>query len=155
MTFNYLADHKNFIPIIAKWYFDEWGHLMKDQNLEQATENLKIYLNSDKIPLMILAIKNDEPVGVAQLKYREMKIYPEKEHWLGGVFVPKKHRGKGIASQVVQQIIDKAIELNVQVLHLQTENLNGGLYRKMGWLSIEQVYYDKVDVLVMKKILNK
>lgn len=154
MEFEYLAKNKNFIPTVAKWYFDEWGHLSKINTLDKSIENVKTYLNKDKIPLMILAIENGEPTGVAQLKYQEMSIYPEKEHWLGGVYVPNSHRGKGIATQVVQKIIDKAKDMNVQTLFLQTENLTGGLYQKMGWIPIEQVYYDGVDVLVMRKNLN-
>jgi len=155
MKFEYLADNKNQIPTIAKWYFEEWGHLGGVNTLEKSVENLQVYLNKGKIPLMVLAIENGEAIGVAQLKYREMTIYPEKEHWLGGVYVPSEHRGKGIASQVVQQIIDNAKKLNVRTLYLQTENLNGGLYRKMGWTPIEQVVYENVDVLIMEKNLNQ
>ena len=153
MKFEYLADNIDFLPTVANWYFEEWGDLLKDQNPEEGIERLRAYLNKDSIPLMLVAIENGNPVGVAQLKYREMTIYPEKEHWLGGVYVSSKSRGKGIAKQVVQGIIDIAKTLNVETLYLQTENLNGGLYRKMGWTPIEQINYNGVDVLVMKKKL--
>lgn len=153
MKLEYLADNTDFLPTIAKWYHEEWGHLLGDQNAEDGIEKLRVYLNKDKIPLMLVAVEKGKPVGVAQLKYREMSIYPEKTHWLGGVYVSSENRGKNIATQVVQGIIDIAKTLNVETLYLQTENLNGGLYRKMGWEPIEQVHYGGADVLVMEKNL--
>ena len=127
------------------------GYLYKDKTLAKEIEKLQSYLNKDKIPLILLAIDNDEILGVAQLKYHEMSIYPDKTHWLGGVYVSKKHRGKGIAEQIILEIIAKAKELNVRKLYFQTENLSGGLYRRMGWMPIEKVVYHGVNVLVMEK----
>ncbi|MFT7606812.1 MAG: GNAT superfamily N-acetyltransferase, partial [Saprospiraceae bacterium] len=87
----------------------------------------------------------------AQLKYHEMSIYPDKENWLGGVYVSKNYRGKGIARQIIQKLIVIAGNLNIKKLYLQTENLDGGLYQRMGWKPIEQVNYHNIDVLVMER----
>jgi len=100
---------------------------------------------------MIVAKDGEEILGTAQLKFREMSIYPKKEHWLGGVYVAKAHRGKGIAEQIILEIIVQARKLDVRTLYLQTENLTGGLYRRMGWRPVEQVYFDGRDVLVLEK----
>ena len=155
MKIEYLADNKNLLPTIAKWYFEEWGYLNKEKTLESEIKNLQAYLNKDKIPLIMLAIADGELLGVAQLKYHEMSIYPEKTHWLGGVYVAKKHRGKGIAKQIILEIIRIAENLHVETLYLQTENLSGGLYHQMGWLPVEQVNYHGVNVLVMEKNIRE
>ena len=81
---------------------------------------------------MVLALEKDAVLGVAQLKYREMDIYPEKEHWLGGVYASEKFRRKKIAENIIVRLIDIAKALGVKTLYLQTENLNGGLYRRLG-----------------------
>ena len=94
MELKYLADKKEVIPLLAQWYFDEWGYIEKGNTLNKVTEKLYDYLNTDKIPLIVVAVEGAEVLGAAQLKYREMDIYPEKEHWLGGVYVSKKHRGQ-------------------------------------------------------------
>ena len=151
MKFEYLADNKNLIPIIANWYFEEWGYLTKGKTLDNEIENLQVYLNKDRIPFILLAIDNNELLGAAQLKYHEMSIYPDKDHWLGGVYVSKKHRGNGVARKIIQELLLIAKKMNVKTLYLQTQNLNGGLYSKMGWLPIEQVNYRNIDVLVMEK----
>ena len=150
MELEYLADHEKAIPIIADWYYSEWGHLENDNSIEKVTNKLHSYLNRNKIPLIILAIEGDNIWGVSQLKYHEMDIYPEKEHWLGGVYVSEKQRGKKIADKIIGKIISDAVNLNVHTLYLQTERLDGGLYKRLGWQPIEQVNYRGLEVLVMK-----
>jgi len=154
MELVFLTDRQEALATIASWYFDEWGHLGKGTTMEKVTEDLHSYLNKEQIPLIVLAVEGDEILGAAQLKYREMDIYPEKEHWLGGVFVSSEYRGKKIASKIVIKLLSIAESLNVKSLYLQTENLNGGLYSLLGWQPLEQVNYHGVDVLVMEKRLS-
>ncbi|MCP3668873.1 MAG: GNAT family N-acetyltransferase [Gammaproteobacteria bacterium] len=144
-----LAEREDAIPKVANWYFDEWGYLGKDSDPEGVAKKIRKFLNRDKIPLMVIAIEKGEVIGAAQLKYREMDIYPEKEHWLGGVYVAAAHRNKGIGAQLVGEIVEIARRLDVSTLHLQTERLDGGLYGSLGWAPIEKVNYHGVDVLVM------
>lgn len=151
MKFKYLADHKEAIPIIAKWYFKEWGHRAEEDSEEEFSLSLKKYLNRNKIPLMVLAVESKKIIGAAQLKFREMDIYPDKEHWIGGVFVPNQYRGNEVATRLIEKVTTIAQSLDVSVLHLQTERLDGGLYTRMGWSPIEQVKYKGLDVLVMEK----
>ena len=87
MEFVYLADYPEAIPIIAKWYYNQWGHLHGLDSQKTSEEMLADYLSWDTMPLLILAREEDEIIGAVQLKYYEMDIYPQKEHWLGGVYV--------------------------------------------------------------------
>jgi len=153
MDFVFLADREDAIATIAGWYFAEWGHLTK-LSVEAVAAKMRDALNRDKIPLLVLAVEDNEILGVAELKYREMPIYPDKEHWIGGVFVPPAHRGKGIASRLANRLVDIADSLGVRTLHLQTERLDGGLYARLGWAASEQVNYRGLDVLVMEKRLS-
>lgn len=153
MEFDYLADRPEAIPLIAEWYYEQWGHQHKVTSLKKSEEMLSDYLNRDKIPLLILATQGDEILGTVQLKYYEMDIYPQKEHWLGGVFVPKKHRGKKIAKKLVSKAIKVAKEHQIDTLFLQTEKLDGGLYKKLGWYLVEMSVYRNKPVLVMRKDL--
>ena len=154
MKLEYLADNLEFLPVLANWFFEEWGYLEKERTFKKEMDNLRKYLNKEKVPLILLAVENEELLGAAQIKYHEMSIYPDKEHWLGGVYVSKNHRGKGIARQLIQELINIAVSLNIKKLYLQTQKLDGGLYRRMGWKPIEQVNYLNLDVLVMEKEIN-
>ncbi len=80
------------------------------------------------MPFILVATEEAKILGAAQLKFREMKnIFREKEHWLGGVYVARQHRGHGIASQLAEAIATRAPSYGVNTLHLQTEQLDGGL----------------------------
>jgi GNAT superfamily N-acetyltransferase len=100
---------------------------------------------------MLLALDEERVVGAAHLKFREMEIYPEREHWLGGVYVEKAYRGRGIASELTADLVSIAGHLGVKVLHLQTERLDGGLYAHLGWSGHERVSNHGVEVLVMSR----
>ena len=152
MEFLLLADRPEVIPKIASWYFEQWGRA-RGSTLDRAEQRLQSFLNRDRIPLIILAVDGDEILGAAQLKFREMDIYPEREHWLGGVYVPEAHRGKSVASTLVREAIRQAQALGVEQLHLQTEALDGGLYARLGWTPRERVNYKGNEVLVMENDL--
>jgi GNAT superfamily N-acetyltransferase len=153
MKLGLLGHNKEAIPIIAEWYYNEWGNLPEGNSIEKARQNLQAYLNTDKIPLMVIAKNRNEILGTAQLKFREMSIYHDKEHWLGGVYVSENHRGKRIAEKIILEVISIAKKLAVKKLYLQTEELSGGLYARMGWEPVEKVNYRANTVLVMEKII--
>jgi len=155
VEFVFLADYPDAVSTVARWYFEEWGYLGAGSSVDEVAEKIRIYLNSDKIPLILMAVEGREILAVVQLKYREMDIYPEKEHWLGGVFVAPKHRGEKIASGIINKALEIAKSLQVETLYLQTGNLDGGLYRKLGWQPLNRVNYHGLDVLVMEKKLTR
>lgn len=151
-----LKNNKDLIPEIAEWYFHEWGYLAPNETVGELKANLETYLNDDKVPLIVLTKQNGELCGVAQIKYREMDIYPDKEHWLGGVYVKENYRGKGLASSIIKKALEYASDFGIQALYLQTIRLDGGLYARLGWESEAKIHYKNEDLLIMvnKQIRN-
>ena len=155
LEFVFLTDRVDAIPVVSKWYFDEWGHLSKNDSIERMQARMRNYMNRDGIPFILLAIKDNEVVGAAQLKYREMaEMFPDKEHWLGGVYVAVGHRGRCYGSQIVEKVVTIAPRYGVKTLHLQTEALDGGVYARLGWTPHAQVKNNGLDVLVMERHLS-
>jgi GNAT superfamily N-acetyltransferase len=154
MDFVFLADRPDAIPTIARWYFAQWGYRVPGSSVDRVRNRIENALNRDKPPLLVLTIEGDEILGVAELKIREMDIYPQREYWLGGVFVPPEHRGKKIASSVALKVTALAQSFGIGKLYLQTERLDGGLYARLGWKPLEQVNYKGFEVLVMEKQLG-
>jgi GNAT superfamily N-acetyltransferase len=155
LRIEYLADRPEAVQQVARWWFDEWGHLSPAESLEDVTARLLARLSRDRIPVQIIAVLDDTVVGAAVLKLHEMfDLYPEKRFWLGSVFVAPDSRGHGIGSALAMRIIEIAKSQGIDALHLQTENLSGGLYAKLGWERIEQVHYMDYDALVMVKRLQ-
>ena len=149
-----LADRRDMIPVVAKWYYDEWGIAQPDNSYEITLAKVESQLNRDRVPLHILAVQNSAVVGVAQLKMQEMKTYPEDTYWLGGVFVPPEARGRSIGTDLVHEIIRIAKSFGVAKLYLQTEQFEGGIYGKSGFIPVERVVYTGIDVLVMEMNLK-
>jgi len=154
MEIVYLADHEEQIPKVAEWYYEEWGHLLENPLDNIFVSRLQSCLNKTKFPLVILAIDGEELLGAAQIKLNQMSIYPNKEHWLAGIYVEPKYRGNNVAASLIKRIQEIAITLRVETLHLQTEDLSGGLYAKLGWKPDECVNFRNIDVMVMSKRLN-
>jgi GNAT superfamily N-acetyltransferase len=154
LKFKFLADRKDAIPVVAKWYFEEWGYHVPGNSIDQTIVRITGKLDCNKLPLYILAIEDKRVLGVAQLKQYEMDIYPEKEFWLGGLFVSPIARGRGIGSSLANKITTVAASLNVKEIYLQTEALDGGLYHQLGWQPIETVRSKGFDVTVMVRKLD-
>ncbi|CAM3961805.1 GNAT family N-acetyltransferase [Pseudoalteromonas byunsanensis] len=154
MDILFLADKVELKPQVAKWYFEQWGNIIENASIALFEQQLDEYLNRDCMPLIVVALEGEQMIGVAQLKYREMSIYPDREHWLGGVFVAPKWRGKEVATALVDRVEQAAKSIGIKELFLQTEALEGGLYKRVGWQNLERVTYCGVDVQVMSKRLT-
>ncbi len=154
IEFHFLANQPQHLAKLAQWYFDEWGELTQAASVQTVEARLQEYLNADKIPLIIVAENNGELAGAVQLKFREMTIFPDKEHWLGGVYVAEKFRGNKVAARLVGQAITLASQMHVKTLYLQTIRLDGGLYRRLGFKAIDKVIYRDLEVLVMVNNIN-
>ncbi|WP_009631591.1 GNAT family N-acetyltransferase [Synechocystis sp. PCC 7509] len=152
LNFVFLADRQDAISTVAQWYYELWGKV-PGNSVEQTIERIKGKLNCDKPPFHILAISKDRVLGVAQFKLREMSIYPEKEFWLGSLFVSPEFRGCGIGSALAEEIVVIAKKFGVKEIYLQTEALDGGLYKRLGWKTIETIENNSVLVAVMVRQL--
>ena len=152
LEFTFLVDRPDAIPVISQWYFEEWGHLTPGDSLARTQLRVKDYMNRNEIPFILVATIENDMVGVAQLKHHEMaKIFPDKAHWLGGVYVPASRRGQGYGSQIIEQIVRLAPGYGVETLYLQTEDLDGGMYARLGWTPLAKVTNRGIDVLVMER----
>jgi GNAT superfamily N-acetyltransferase len=154
LNFEYLVDRQDAIPIVARWYFEEWGQTVPGNSIRQTIDRISGKLNRDKAPLHILAVEDEKVLGVAQFKTYEMDIYPDKKFWLGSLFVSPVFRGKGVGSALANKIAITAEGFGVEELYLQTEALDGGLYRHIGWHLIETIVYKDVHVAVMLRKLR-
>jgi GNAT superfamily N-acetyltransferase len=154
LTFKFLADKPDAIPVVAQWYFDEWQRFLKHESVVETRVALQQYMNRDRLPLMILMVSGSQTIGVAQLKFHELAdMFPDKEHWLGGIYVAPSRRGQGYASALVEHAVTIAADLGILTLHLQSAARDGGLYARLGWEPVASVNNGFEDVLVMARKL--
>jgi len=144
-----LATVPGAINQVADWYFDEWGHFNPQLSSADISESLKRYLQDENLPQALIALKGDKPIGVVEIKFHELSIYPQFKHWLGGVYVSAEYRGKGVASELIQNALKLAQSHNVVELYLQTLRLDGGIYSSLGWEMLEKFEHKGLSKLLM------
>lgn len=150
LAFVPLADRLDAIPLVAGWWFEEWGHERPGASRESFAADLRAEVRGDPFPVHLLALRDDSVVGVAVLKLHELAdLYPDLRHWLTGVYVAPHSRRRGIASALAMRIVEAARALGVTTVHLQTEDLDGGLYAKLGWRPIDRIVRKGIERAVM------
>jgi N-acetylglutamate synthase-like GNAT family acetyltransferase len=149
----YLADHPELVHLLSTWFHDEWGQNNPSLNLENIEHRVRERLNRDKIPTCLVAFANSKPIATATLKIREMEIFPPLEHWLGNVYVVSEYRNQGVGSQIVESTAETARSLGVKDLYLYTKDREH-FYRRLGWITLEQVEYHGHRVFVMRRTLG-
>ena len=136
-----LSQTPALLPVVAQWYFSEWGMHVPGLVLADECQRLEVFLHDAELPLLLIAMDQGEPVAAAQLKFHERTERPEREHWLGGVYVQASHRGQGLAAILIDDLMARALVLGVREVYLQTQADDGGLYRRLGWAPLESVQH--------------
>ena len=152
MEFVYLADHPDQVPTVIRWWQTVWADRMGETR--QAEKTLLDSLGKQELPVHVLALVDGKAVGTAALKNQELAdLYPDNKYWLGSVFVDEAHRGYRVASGLTEHIADLAKQRHLPHLYLQTVNLNGGLYAKLGWQALEQFEsHGERSLLMVRKL---
>jgi predicted N-acetyltransferase YhbS len=145
-----LADHQNLVPLLAEWFYREWGGRSSNDTLQVFSERLLGRMNRDKPPLTLVAFNDKDPVGTAALKIREMETHPQYRYWLGSVYVTGNQRGLGIGSALVEAVIREAERLKIPELYLYTR-VSESLYSRLGWKEIERTFFRGRIVTIMKQ----
>lgn len=152
MRIEYLADHPEYIPKLASWFYEQWGWFLPPES-SAATIATKFltHLNHDALPIALIALNGVELLGTASLRVNDMDMLTELSPWLGGVYVAKEHRQKGIACQLINAVELKANELGYRSLYLFTFD-QASMYSRLGWAVLKQMEYHGHPVVVMYKL---
>jgi predicted N-acetyltransferase YhbS len=155
MEVHYLAEYRSWIPVIAQWFYDEWGDFYSDLTVRDIIERLEQRTNRDTIPLALVAIEDDAVIGTVSLKQYDMDTRMQYSPWLASLYVEKAHRNKGTAIKLIDAAIDKAVELGVEVLYLYTiipQHMT--FYILRGWKLVETTEYRGRTAVIVKKRLR-
>lgn len=148
MTIDYLADHPEFVSVLAQWQHEEWGHLRGGDTLEARLVRLRAQRDRDRIPLTVVAHTDGEVLGSASLIQHDMDTRMELSPWLASVFVSPAHRRQGIGAALVRRIMEEAGKLKVPLLYLYTVHREA-LYASLGWTFLERSPYREQNVAIM------
>lgn len=147
--------HEEMIPVIAKWHWDEWGHVDEIGSLESWTEGLQRRTAINTIPTTYVALsEQDEPIGSVVLVEHDMNTHPELSPWLAGLYVLPSCRGRGLGATLTQHAMDRCMEMGFERLYLHTSTAMP-LYQRLGWKLIFRELYEKEWTNVMRYCFKK
>lgn len=154
IEFEYLADRIDAVPLVIQWWRTIWADRM-GSDAGHAAQQLRDSLSRTELPIHILATVQGRPVGTAALKLQELgDAFPDCQYWLGSVFVEPESRDRQIASLLSLRIVEIARQMNFPHLYLQTIDLDGGLYSRLGWERVEEFTHMNEHALLMLKRLQ-
>lgn len=148
MNIVYLADYPQHIPTLAAWHHAQWGHLNPGSTAEGRAERLSQQILHTGIPTTLIAVEDDTMLGSASLVKNDLDTHPALVPFLASVYVAPAYRGRGIASALVQRIMDETRQLGLPTLYLITPDQQR-LYGRLGWTALEQVNYRGESVTLM------
>lgn len=152
MIIDYLADHSEFIPILARDSLEFYRTVLPEETFESRCAKLRSHMNRDALPLALVAHENGDVSGMAALREHDLDDHNELTPWLGGVFVRAQYRGRGIGSALCRAVEDKAWLMGCSVLYLFTIDQQR-LYLRLGWQHFESAVWHgaKIDIMTKRR----
>lgn len=150
MIVEYLADHRDFIPTLARWTYEEWSYLHPERTLSDVERLISEGINKEHIPISLVAIDKGKVIGMIALKKSDFKARPDLSPWLAGLYVNKLQRRKGVGTKLVREIENLAARLGASKLYLVTDDAEK-FYSKLGWSVQERTVWHGFSVMVMEK----
>jgi GNAT superfamily N-acetyltransferase len=148
-----IAERLDWVPTIARWHWEEWGHHDRDGSLQSWMAALAQRTRADGIPTTFVAVEGNLPIGSACLVEHDMATRPDLHPWLAGVFVVPEQRGRGVGSALVNHGAARAAALGVSSLFLYTNGAEP-VYAKLGWRVRERAFYEGRTVTIMERALS-
>jgi GNAT superfamily N-acetyltransferase len=151
ISIDYLANCPEFVHELARLSWNEWRlvYEQRHQTLEHSVKNYRERMNTDRLPLTLVAHHGGELVGMVSLKFHDLDTRPDLDPWLGGLLVVPKWRKHGVGTMLMHRATEEARRLNVPQLYLWTHTAER-LYQKLGWQVVERTNYFAKEAVVMQ-----
>ena len=151
IAIDYLANCPELIGEVARLSWKEWQEIyqQREQTLEHCLKNYQERMNTDRLPLTLVALLDAKLIGMVSLKFHDMDTRPELDPWLGGLLVLPEWRNRGVGTKLMHRATEEARRLNVPRLYLWTHSAEG-LYQKLGWQVVERTNYFDKNAVVMQ-----
>ena len=149
---DYLANHPEWVPIIAQWTYSAWHQYDPTLTVERSLRSINTRLNTDKVPLTLVAIHNNKPIATANLKKSvPVQNVPENKTWLGSFYVEPEYQHKGVGSRLLETIYKEALRFGMKEIYLFVSDPEiPTWYQKHGWEFIDKLPYQNHQVTVMR-----
>ncbi|MBN2038442.1 MAG: GNAT family N-acetyltransferase [Spirochaetes bacterium] len=144
-----LKEFPHYASILAFWAYREW-YRNRSIDFNIIVRAYQDRINTDRLPVSWIALKNSMPVGMVSLKENDLWSRNDLNPWLTSLFILPEYRKSGIGKRLIKTVIDAAASLNYENLYLFTAGNNIKLndyYLKIGWYYLENAYGNDNDTV--------
>lgn len=151
MRIDYLAEHPQHVPQLARWHHAEWGAVLTGWSLEVAQAELALHTRTCAIPTTVVAVEGERLLGSCSLLENDDVRIRAWSPWLASLYVDPQARGSGTGRALVRRIEAEAAALGVAELYLYTSEAMGVIefYQRLGWSLRDRVALNGMDAFVM------
>jgi predicted N-acetyltransferase YhbS len=136
-----LGDDLVWLPMLARWHYDQWGPLTGASSCEEYAERLSEAAASRAVPSVLVAVSRGELLGSVSLLASELPARPELTPWLAQLFVEPTHRRAGLGAALVHAALERAGCCGYPRVYLYTSGTLPEYYRRLGWRVLERLDY--------------
>jgi GNAT superfamily N-acetyltransferase len=154
MKIDYLAHHPQLIPELSRIHVDFFGRYHSSMTVESREEQLRKRLGIDKIPLTIVAIEVEKPIGSASIIEYDLKTHQELTPWVAAVIVHPDYRRLGIGTKLMNRIDLEAVNIGLEKLFLFTPDQET-FYSFLGWEVILKEKFQGQPIVIMEKKFSR
>lgn len=153
MKIEYLSDHIHVIPELASFHLEYFGQFNPQLTLESREAQLHLRTGKSSIPLTLVALDQNKPVGSACLVEHDLPGHPDLTPWVSSVIVRSELRRMGIGSALMKRIEQEGARLGYEKLYLFTPDMEA-FYSQLGWVVIGREMYRDNEVVIMEKLVG-
>jgi N-acetylglutamate synthase-like GNAT family acetyltransferase len=138
-----LAEHPHHWQTAAEWSYEAWQHDFPSDTVQTYLDQYALAQSKPEQLLEVFAAVTDKDqlLGVSTLVHDdELPDAPEPGPWLAAVFVTPDARKLGVGSALVQQVVNRARELDYPKIYLYTEHQENW-YASTGWVKIRDIIF--------------
>ncbi len=143
----FLVDHPETIPTLTDWFRAQWPEYYAERTLADIAQDFYSEANRDGLPVRLVAFANGELAGTITLRDQATWILPEYHPGLGGLLVVERHRGRGIATELVRAGMNVAREQSYERVYATTVTARGILER-LGWKLVQAISHGDEELLL-------
>lgn len=121
MRVAHLYECSEHTATVARWIHNEWWRDKPGHTPETMAARLREASDPERIPLSLVALVDEKPVGTVNLVENDDERRPHLSPWLAALLVLPDFRGQGIGTRLVREVVAEARRLRVNRLYLGTD----------------------------------
>ena len=151
---DFLKNYPQHIVLMAQLWHQLIAKVwVPEVSLQQAIDKFTRHCNDNVLPMTLLALDAERPVGMCSLRETE-GVKENLMPWLSSLVVDPVYQNRGIGQLLIEKTQQKACDLGFDSVYLLAfDPTIPTYYQRLGWQSIGTDTYGIHPVIVMKKLL--